>query len=363
VVPFHAPNATVVDAGIKGFDFANGGAVGSGAGPVGDRTFSPNRDGVRDTLALRWTSTVALGSVTLNVLRLDGSSVGSVAVSAPGVGAHVWRWDGTVGGKRVPDGRYLLQLVGVAGATRYRAPSAMPATAAQIAGDGFDSAMERAVADLEGVDAAAAHEQQLVAQHVATGAQLAAEAEPAAPPAREAPPSAPAKPATETPKASSVEAPKQIVSPPPSSEAKSAEAPASIDAWRDSEGLNLTFTFPSATPAASFRRGDTVWLLFDSVAPLDVEPIRTKAGATIGEVTRQQLATGQAIRIRLNRPQMHSLTGDERTGGAKWNLIFADKVEAPPQPLPRYAPARRTRAVSSPDPECHHSPCDCAPAA
>jgi hypothetical protein len=159
-------------------------------------------------------------------------------------------------------------------------------------------------------------------------------AQPPTAPAAEAEPSAPAKPATETPKASSVEAPKQIVSPPPSSEAKSAEAPASIDAWRDSEGLNLTFTFPSATPAASFRRGDTVWLLFDSVAPLDVEPIRTKAGATIGEVTRQQLATGQAIRIRLNRPQMHSLTGDEHTGGAKWNLIFADKVEAPPQPLP-----------------------------
>src|SRR6516164_7673005 len=162
----------------------------------------------------------------------------------------------------------------------------------------------------------------------------APEAEPSAPSAREAPPSAPAKPATETPKASSVEAPKQIVSPPPSSEAKSVEAPASIDAWRDSEGLNLTFTFPSATSAASFRRGDTVWLLFDSVAPFDVEPIRAKAGAIIGEVTRQQLATGQAIRMRLNRPQMHSLTGDEHTGGARWSLIFADKVEAPPQPLP-----------------------------
>ena len=158
-------------------------------------------------------------------------------------------------------------------------------------------------------------------------------AQPPVTPAAEAEPSAPARPATETPKASSIEA-KKIASPPPSSEAKSVEAPASVDAWRDSEGLNLTFTFPSATPAASFRRGDTVWLLFDSVAPFDVEPIRAKAGAIIGEVTRQQLATGQAIRMRLNRPQMHSLTGDEHTGGARWSLIFADKVEAPPQPLP-----------------------------
>ena len=39
---------------------------------------------------------------------------------------------------------------------------------------------ERAVADLESVDAAAAHEEQLVAQHIARGAQLAAETQPAA---------------------------------------------------------------------------------------------------------------------------------------------------------------------------------------
>ena len=120
----------------------------------------------------------------------------------------------------------------------------------------------------------------------------------------------------------------------PSNEAKPVEAAGSIDAWRDSEGLRLTFAFPLATAAAAFRRGDTLWLLFDSNSPLEVDPIRAKGGAIVGEVTRQMLETGQAIRIRLTRPQMHSLTADEHASGTKWTLIFADTVQAPPQPLP-----------------------------
>jgi tetratricopeptide (TPR) repeat protein len=130
------------------------------------------------------------------------------------------------------------------------------------------------------------------------------------------------------------EAPKKLAPAAPGSTEAKPEPPASIDAWRDSEGLRLTFSFPSSTAAASFRRGDTVWLLFDSAAPLEVEPIRAKGGAIVGEVTRELLDAGQAIRIRLNRPQMHSITADERDGGTKWTLIFADKVQAPPQPLP-----------------------------
>src|SRR6202012_4520080 len=65
----------------------------------------------------------------------------------------------------------------------------------------------------------------------------------------------------------------------------------------------------------------------------DIESIPGKGGAIISEVLRQPLKMGQAIRIRLNRPQMHSLTSDERSNGASWTLVFADSVEGPPQPL------------------------------
>jgi tetratricopeptide (TPR) repeat protein len=116
-------------------------------------------------------------------------------------------------------------------------------------------------------------------------------------------------------------------------DAKGPAEAASVDAWRDSDGLRLTFSFPGPTPAASFRRGDTVWLVFDSERPLDVDPIRAKGGAIIGEVSRMPIDKGQAIRIRLNRPLMHSLVSDEHASGSSWILTFADKVQTPPQPL------------------------------
>ncbi len=70
------------------------------------------------------------------------------------------------------------------------------------------------------------------------------------------------------------------------------------------------------------------------------------------------LENGQAVRIRLNRPQMHSLTSDERSSGAVWNLLFADKVQAPPQPLSVVRnitdPALANIAVPLPNPGLLH---------
>jgi hypothetical protein len=106
-----------------------------------------------------------------------------------------------------------------------------------------------------------------------------------------------------------------------------------VEAIRDSEGLRLTFAFASATPAASFRRGDTVWLVFDAIKPLDLEPIRAKAGTIIGDVSLVPLETGQAFRLHLNRPLMPQLISDERASGTQWTLVIADKVQNSPQPL------------------------------
>jgi len=144
-------------------------------------------------------------------------------------------------------------------------------------------------------------------------------------------------PKTETPKAEAT-APKPTTmasDPPPQAKAsdKVGDDAALVDVMRDSEGLRLKFSFGTPTPAASFRRGDAVWLVFDSTKSLDVERIRVDGGALIGDVSRLPLENGQAIRIRLNRPQMQSLSSDERESGANWTLTFGDKVLAPPQPL------------------------------
>ena len=95
----------------------------------------------------------------------------------------------------------------------------------------------------------------------------------------------------------------------------------------------MTFAFATETPAAMFRRADTVWLVFDTTKPIDLAPIRTNGGSIIAEVKPFPLDKGQAIRIRLNRPQMPSLSNDGVGGTANWTLTFADTMASPTQPL------------------------------
>src|SRR5712664_1266224 len=162
--------------------------------------------------------------------------------------------------------------------------------------------------------------------------EIKPEAAPKLSPAPEPP--MPPRPARET-TAPAAEAPPKIAvaAPEPPPETKAGEGAAPVVAIRDSDGLRLKFSFATATPTALFRRADTVWLVFDSLKPFDIEPIRSKGGAIIAEVGQLPLDNGQAIRIRLNRPQMPSLTGDAKDGAANWTLTFADTMQTPPQPL------------------------------
>lgn len=130
------------------------------------------------------------------------------------------------------------------------------------------------------------------------------------------------------------EVPKEAIKPAPvEAQASPPPAAASVDARRDSDGLRVTFPIPVATPAAAFRRGDTVWLVFDTPKPIDVEAIRARGGAMIGEVSRMSLAKGQAVRIRLTRPLVYSLTSEEVGKETNWLLTLADKIQATPLPL------------------------------
>ena len=120
-----APNSTLVVAGMDGF------TVGAAA-PVG-RLFSPNGDGVRDTVRVAWTNHRAFDSMTLRVLRPDGTLVGVRPLADVGAGRQAYDWDGRVEGTGdVPDGTYMLQLQAVAGSVTCSAPSARPTTPAQL---------------------------------------------------------------------------------------------------------------------------------------------------------------------------------------------------------------------------------------
>jgi tetratricopeptide (TPR) repeat protein len=119
----------------------------------------------------------------------------------------------------------------------------------------------------------------------------------------------------------------------PPAEIRASENAAAVVAERTSERLSLTFPIPAATPAALFRRADTVWLVFDSMKAVDIEPIRSKGAPIIADVSRLPLEKGQAIRIRLNRPQLPALTGGEKGRASNWTVTFADTMQTPTQPL------------------------------
>ncbi|WP_314960558.1 tetratricopeptide repeat protein [Bradyrhizobium cosmicum] len=165
-------------------------------------------------------------------------------------------------------------------------------------------------------------------------------------PAEAAVPAAPVKPMTpafvEAPKEIATEAAQEPVKAAPKEAVKAASAEAqpalqpavaSVDVRRDSDGLRVMFPLQASTPAAAFRRGDTLWLVFDTPKPVDVEAIRARGGAMIGEVSRTPLDKGQAVRIRLTRPLVYSLTTEEIGKETNWLLTLADKIQATPLPL------------------------------
>ena len=57
-----------------------------------------------------------------------------------------------------------------------------------------------------------------------------------------------------------------------------ADDKSAVVAKRDSDALRVTFTFDGPTPAALFRRADTVWLVFDATKPLDSSRSAARAG-------------------------------------------------------------------------------------
>lgn len=203
-------------------------------------------------------------------------------------------------------------------------PAAMPpAEAPQLAPAPASEAAHAPEASKEAPKEAPKQAAKEVSKEAAKPASPVAEA--AAAPAKPAPAEAPkeaAKPAMEAVKPASAEAP---AAPQPTA--------ASVDARRDSDGLRVTFPIQVATPAAAFRRGDTIWLVFDTPKPIDVEAIRTKGGAMIGEVGRIPLDKGQAVRIRLTRPLVYSLASEEVGKETNWLLTLADKISATPLPL------------------------------
>jgi len=135
--------------------------------------------------------------------------------------------------------------------------------------------------------------------------------------------------ASDLPKKS--DAPKAAAAQPPASPQAAAtdKPPQGIVAKRSSADFRITFPFASSVPTALFRRADSIWMIVADPRPLDVQPIKTEGGPLVAAVESVPVQGGQAIRIKLNRPQLATLSGDQQTMA----LTLADQDMAASQPL------------------------------
>ncbi len=127
VVPITPPNTTAIAAGIRDYVVGTPGMMPSGTGLDRGKVFSPDGDGIRDTMPLTWTNTVAMDSMTLTIYTDSGEAAGAIALGSQSSGPQSFTWDGTLDGSTpLPDGRYLLQLTGVSGSNTYYDPTPPP---------------------------------------------------------------------------------------------------------------------------------------------------------------------------------------------------------------------------------------------
>lgn len=149
--------------------------------------------------------------------------------------------------------------------------------------------------------------------------------------------------------------PAQKKAPPPDIPAATPAPGVVVDARLSSDDFRVTFPFKTPTAAAAFRRSDSIWLVFDTDQPIDASAIRREGAWIVADATPVDLPKGRALRIRLNRPQLAALTGNE----LGWTLVLADKALLPPQPLAATRnmadPSRASVSVSLSKPgQIHH---------
>lgn len=161
-------------------------------------------------------------------------------------------------------------------------------------------------------------------------------------PAQAAPPQAPppgnpaAAPPPATPQQQAAPAPVRPPRDVAKPETKPQTTPAAANAGgavravlkRNGENLSITFPFAAPTPAAVFRRADTVWMVFDTDATIAITAL-TADTKTIRSVSTTRVRNVALVRIQLERPQLISVAVD----GDGWVVTLGNEVVEPTRPL------------------------------
>jgi tetratricopeptide (TPR) repeat protein len=107
---------------------------------------------------------------------------------------------------------------------------------------------------------------------------------------------------------------------------------------RQGDNLLLYFPFAGATPAAVFQRADTLWLVFDTQAVIDIGVLNNDQSKTIRSATVTREDDAQVVRLKLERPRLTSvepqdsgwrITVGEAMAGATKPLLIARNIVGP----------------------------------
>jgi predicted negative regulator of RcsB-dependent stress response len=144
-----------------------------------------------------------------------------------------------------------------------------------------------------------------------------------APPAPAATPAAAAPPAAVAPVAQNLPSP--VVSVP-----RQSSAAVKLELRRQGGNLTLVFPFGAPTPAAVFRRADTLWLVFDTEAKIDLSVLESDPSRAVRSAAVLRPQEGEAVvRIKLERPRLASMSSE----GPGWAVTIGDTALEPTRPL------------------------------
>ncbi|MGA8494120.1 MAG: tetratricopeptide repeat protein, partial [Xanthobacteraceae bacterium] len=108
--------------------------------------------------------------------------------------------------------------------------------------------------------------------------------------------------------------------PPPRPRAANTSGKVAAKLTRQGANLKLSFAFTSPTAAAVFNRADTLWIVFDSNADIDLSALDGEASRTIRGAEFSHAPDADIVRIKLDHPHLASVDID----GATWTVQIGD---------------------------------------
>jgi tetratricopeptide (TPR) repeat protein len=108
-----------------------------------------------------------------------------------------------------------------------------------------------------------------------------------------------------------------------------ADGKVAAELTRQGANLKLSFSFMTPTAAAVFHRADTLWIVFDSNAAIDLSALEGEASHTIRSADFMRAPDADIVRIKLDRPHLSSVAID----GPAWTVEIGDTSLAPTRGL------------------------------